>query len=82
MLKYPLNPVPDVYRDATNLATVRQAYNATYAYTRREWNGAQVGLVSTPTISASGVTLSTMNGTRLFCLEGAYVKFKYEIKWW
>lgn len=82
MMKYPLNPVPEVYRDATNLATISQANNVTYAYTRRDWNGGQIGLVSSPTIASNGLSVQTGNGTRFFCVAGAYVKFKYEIKWW
>lgn len=82
MMKYPLNPVPEVYRNATNLATINQTYNVTYAYTRRDWNGALIGLVSLPTIASNGISVQTGNGTRFFCVAGAYVKFKYEIKWW
>lgn len=82
MLKYPLNPTPTVYRDSTNLSTVVACYNASYTHARRSMNGSQIGLVITPTIAASGLTVTTMNGTRFFCVAGAYAKFKYEIKWW
>lgn len=82
MLKYPLNPTPTVYRDSTNLSTVVACYNTSYTHARRSMNGSQIGLVITPTIAASGLTVTTMNGTRFFCVAGAYAKFKYEIKWW
>lgn len=82
MLKYPQNPAPVVYRDSTNLSSLSVCYNTSYTHAKRGSNGAQIGIAYTPTISASGLTTGTMNGGRLFCMAGAYAKFKYEITWW
>lgn len=82
MLKYPQNPAPVVYRDATNLSSITRCSNASYTHAKRSSNGAQVPVDLNPTINSSGVTLTTMNGTRFFCVAGAYAKFKYEITWW
>lgn len=82
MLKYPQNPAPVVYRDSTNLSSLSVCYNTSYTHAKRGSNGAQIGIACTPTISASGLTITTMNGGRLFCMAGAYAKFKYEVTWW
>lgn len=82
MLKYPQNPAPVVYRDATNLSSTTRCANASYTYAKRGSNGTQISIDLNPTINSSGVTLTSMNGTRFFCVAGAYTKFKYEIKWW
>ena len=81
-LKYPRNHVPEVYRDATNLITNREVANAVYNYAYRGNNGANIAILITPTITASGVSFNGLNATRFFCHTGAYVKFKYEVTWW
>lgn len=81
-VKYPQNPIPEIYRDSSNLVSVRQVVNVNYNFAYRGNNGSSVGINLNPTINANGVTLPAMNATRYFCMAGAYVKFKYEIKWW
>lgn len=82
MLKYPQNPAPEIYRDSTNLVSVRVCNNANYNYAYRGNNGSNVALNYASTIASSGITIGTSNGTRHFCVAGAYVKFKYEVTWW
>lgn len=81
-VKHPQNPIPEIYRDSSNLVSVRQVVNVNYNFAYRGNNGSSVGINLNPTINANGVTLPAMNATRYFCMTGAYVKFKYEIKWW
>lgn len=80
-INYPEPPL-SIKRDDTNISSVTNFGNCQYLHANYGFNLTAIAAIRDDIVTANGIVFSSVNGTRFFCVDGAYVKFSYRVEAW